>query len=211
MTLLHIAAQADPGRLRGLAFASDHSRPEQAAQRLAGGQYRLALLELPPEDRQLLPLCATPRGGTALLVIGSADPVACLRAGADLCLPSEVTPRELRARLQALLRLQTQTPAGEAPWLSLGLPLLGLGTRQVALNRDEQRLLEALARHGGVLDRPRLEEWLWGEPQETGPQRLQRLIAGTRRKLAALGQQETLETLRGSGYRLSRPLQLRER
>lgn len=211
MTLLHIATQANPERLRGLAFASDHCRPEQAAQRLAGGQYRLALLELPPADRRSLPLCATPRGSTALLVIDSADPVACLRAGADLCLPGDVTPRELRARLQALLRRQDQAPAGEAPWLSLGFPLMGLGPRQVSLNRDEQRLLETLTRHRGVLERAALEEWLWGEAQEAGPQRLQRLIGSARRKLAALGLEENLETLRGSGYRLTRPLLLRER
>ena len=208
MPLLHIALAPNPGRVRCLPFVSHHSRPGQAAQRLAGGQYRLALVELPPQDQRLLPLCAAPRGGTSLLVIGSTDPVACLRAGADLCLPSEVTPRELRARLQALLRLQAQPPAGEEPWLSLGLPLLGVGARLVTLNRDEQRLLEALTRHGGVLDRPWLEEWLWGAPQETGPQRLQRLIASTRRKLATLGLQEALETLRGSGYRLVRPLQV---
>lgn len=211
MSLLYVALEHAPARLRGLAFASSHIGPDQAAPRLADGQFRLAVLELPAHDPWLLPLCAAPRGRTALLVLGNADPVACLRAGADLCLPAEVTPRELRARLQALLRLQGQPPADETPWLSPGFPLMGLGTRQVSLTRDEQRLLEALARHGGVLPREKLEEWLWGETQEAGPHRLQRLVGGARRKLALLGLEDSLETLRGSGYRLTRPLLLRER
>ncbi|MDF3932553.1 winged helix-turn-helix domain-containing protein [Pseudomonas citronellolis] len=208
MALLHIAPAANP-RLPGLALPLQRARPEQAQRLLAGGHFRLAIIELADDHPQLLPLCAAPRGATALLVLGTQRRVACLRAGADLCLPQDVTGRELHARVQALLRRQSATPPDDGAWLSLGLPMLGLGARQVALSRDEQRLLEVLARHGGVVPRAVLEELLWGEVQEAGAARLNRLAGATRRKLVQLGLPDELQAVRGLGYRLGMALELR--
>ncbi|KAF1051660.1 MAG: hypothetical protein GAK43_02299 [Stenotrophomonas maltophilia] len=122
----------------------------------------------------------------------------------------ESDPQRLSARLQVLRRGQAAIQAPAELWLSLGLPRLGSGERSVGLSLEEQRLLEALARHGGVLPRGQLEALLWNDHQDAHPARLHRLAANVRRKLGEVGAEQTLETLRGFGYRLNQPLALRE-
>ncbi|SDI69729.1 winged helix-turn-helix domain-containing protein [Pseudomonas panipatensis] len=214
MSLLYVTRDADGSRARDLPLAASYASPEQARHLMTTGQFQLVVLELPAQYPALLSLCAAPRGQAALLVLhgcGASNSVACLRAGADLCLPVEVSARELRARVQALLRSVPAPADAIGLWLSLGLPQLGLGARRVELTRDEQRLLELFGRHGGVIPIARLEEALWGDGGDIQPARLQRRIAALRRKLAELGAGDCLETLRGYGYRLKRSLLLRER
>ena len=141
------------------------------------------------------------------------DRVAGLEMGADDYLTKPFQPRELVARVGAVLRRMGE-PRGVAPPLALLDLVIDADAREVrrtdeviALTRVEFDLLSALAeRPGAVLSRGQLGERIFGEAFESDDRTIDSHVKNLRRKLGRpTGGGEYLETVRGVGYRAARP------
>jgi DNA-binding response OmpR family regulator len=136
------------------------------------------------------------------------DRVLGLELGADDYVPKPFSPRELVARVKAVLRrAQPRPPSDE---LRLGGVELRRGAREATasgapldLTMKEFDLLACFLEHPGLaLTREQLLEQVWGLEFPGGTRTVDQHVAQLRAKLrGAL----TIETLRGVGYKLVRP------
>lgn len=138
------------------------------------------------------------------------DRVAGLRAGGDDYLPKPFSFQELIARLEAIVRRQSQ-PAGDVATRlvvgSLALDLLGRtarrGKRTIELLNKEFQLLEYLVRHAGqVVTRTMLIEAIWDYDFNPGTNIVDVHISRLRAKIDGTGEPPMIRTIRGAGYRL---------
>jgi two-component system phosphate regulon response regulator PhoB len=139
------------------------------------------------------------------------DKVAALDAGADDYVTKPFSPRELVARIRAVLRRRAPQ-LGEAPVEIAGLRLdpaaheVRGGDRRLALSPTEFRLLHFLMTHPGrVHARARLLDAVWGADAALEERTVDVHVRRLRQALAASGHEALLETVRGSGYRLREP------
>lgn len=80
---------------------------------------------------------------------------------------------------------------------------LSLGERKVELSLTEVKILEELMRRREeVVSRDRLLEKIWDDQVFVDDNTLNVYVTRVRKKLAALGIEEALQTVRGQGYRL---------
>jgi DNA-binding response OmpR family regulator len=146
---------------------------------------------------------------------GTDDIVKGLEAGADDYLTKPVMPRELPARIRALMRrARLASEAGEGTSLSFGdleiVPQAGSARkagRELSLTRTELRLLcELASRPGRVMSRPELLERVWGYDY-FGDTRLVDVHIGRLRAKVETdpSNPRLLVTVRGLGYRLAPP------
>ncbi|HEV3055257.1 MAG TPA: response regulator transcription factor [Solirubrobacteraceae bacterium] len=132
-----------------------------------------------------------------------ADRVAGLELGADDYVPKPFSPRELTARIKAVLRRGGRT---EEDLLSLGPVTVSVAAREVHLDGQEleltQRefdLLEYLVRNSGrVVGRDELLEAVWGFVSPGQTRTVEVHVAQLRRKLGHPG---LIRTVRGVGYK----------
>ncbi len=137
-----------------------------------------------------------------------ADRVSGLELGADDYVTKPFSPRELSARVKALLR-RTGPPRPPAA-LELGDVHIDPEAREVdvagarvELTGKEFDLLAYLARNAGiVVSRDQLLDRVWGMTYAAGTRTVDVHVAQLRRKL---GRPELIRTLRGSGYKAVRP------
>jgi DNA-binding response OmpR family regulator len=135
------------------------------------------------------------------------DRVAGLELGADDYVTKPFSPRELSARIKAVLRrtegaLQTEV-------LTLGDVVVARDSREVTvagrpveLTAKEFELLAFLAEHPGkVVSRDLLLEHVWGMSYAGGTRTVDVHVAQLRRKL---GRPELIQTVRGAGYKAAR-------
>jgi DNA-binding response OmpR family regulator len=121
-------------------------------------------LRADPRTRRLPLLMLTARGEPTDRIVG-------LEIGADDYLPKPFEPRELLARVKALLRRAQPEPAGDEV-LAFGRLEVDLGARQARLDgrpcdltSHQFDLLAVLARHPGrVMSRDRIMDALKGHP-----------------------------------------------
>jgi DNA-binding response OmpR family regulator len=133
------------------------------------------------------------------------DRVAGFELGADDYVPKPFSPRELAARIKAILRRADRRPDDEV--LAEGVICLRRDSREVTvggaaveLTTKEFDLLACFLEHAGiVLSRERLLDLVWGMTYPGGTRTVDMHVAQLRRKL---GDAEAIRTVRGAGYKL---------
>lgn len=152
-------------------------------------------------------LMLTARGDETDRIVG-------LELGADDYLPKPFNPRELVARIRAILRrAETADTIEETAVLTAGSLVIDPGSRTVTLNRRaielttaEFDLLRALTKNAGrVLSREQLLEKVHGQGWAAYERSVDVHISRIRQKLEDDPKNPTLlKTVRGVGYLLSR-------
>jgi DNA-binding response OmpR family regulator len=132
------------------------------------------------------------------------DRVVGLEIGADDYVTKPFSPRELVARMKAILR--RSEPQIDYDLLELGDVSLDRGTHDVTIDgrpveltaKEFDLLAYFLANPGAVLSRDVLLDRVWGVSYPGGTRTVDVHVAQLRRKL---GRPELIRTLRGSGYK----------
>jgi DNA-binding response OmpR family regulator len=136
------------------------------------------------------------------------DRVTGLELGADDYLTKPFSPRELVARMKAVLRRTDGRSAEDV--LTLGDVTLNRDAREVTvedrpveLTTKEFDLLATLLENPGiVISRDQLLDRVWGMTYPGGTRTVDVHVAQLRRKL---GRPELIRTVRGAGYKAARP------
>ena len=181
--------------------------------------FELAILDVGLPDLGGFALCRQLRARGDLPVIfltarqEEADRVLGFELGADDYVPKPFSPRELVARVRAVLR--RARAAGDAAGAS-PVPVTGFEHdsdgmrvryrgRLLDLTRYEYGLLAALlARPGAVLSRAQLMDRVWGDALETGDRTIDTHVKTLRAKLHAITPDvDPIRTHRGLGYSLA--------
>jgi two-component system, OmpR family, phosphate regulon response regulator PhoB len=141
------------------------------------------------------------------------DKVAGLEGGADDYITKPFSPRELLARINAVLRRSTPAEGTERIDIE-GLVLdqsshrVSSGERTVALGPTEYRMLAFFMTHPErVYTREQLLDRVWGGNVYVEERTIDVHIRRLRKALEEFGYDRLIQTVRGSGYRFSaRPL-----
>jgi DNA-binding response OmpR family regulator len=172
---------------------------------------RLAILDLQLPDTDGFDVCRAIRACSRVPVLmltardEEVDRVAGLELGADDYVTKPFSPRELVARVHAVLR--RSEPAVEDELLLAGDVVLDRRSQtavvdgvEVELTTREFALLWHLAeRRGVVVGRERILERVWGISFPGGTRTVDVHVGQLRRKL---GRPALIRTIRGSGYKL---------
>jgi DNA-binding response OmpR family regulator len=173
---------------------------------------RFVVLDLGLPDVDGFDLCRRLRSGgdVPILILTArdeeADRIIGLELGADDYVTKPFSPRELVARVRAVLRRVDPTPV-EPHLLDVGELRLDLRSRSVSMGGSnvqlrtlEFELLAELARHRGhVVTRERLLDRVWGMTFAGGTRTIDVHVAQLRKKL---GRPDVIQTVRGVGYRI---------
>jgi two-component system, OmpR family, catabolic regulation response regulator CreB len=193
-----------------------------AQQQLAAQHFDAVVLDVGLPDGNGLDLCRSLRASTGplasmpILILSARgeefDRVLGLELGADDYLPKPFSPRELVARLRALLRRSATSPAAAAKSMN-GFTIDSAGQRislqgkVLELTRREYGLLaELLQAKGRILSRDRLLHAVWGMDADSTDRTVDTHIKTLRAKLRAVdadADAEHISTHRGMGYSLS--------
>ncbi|MFA9217097.1 MAG: phosphate regulon transcriptional regulator PhoB [Sphingomonadaceae bacterium] len=137
------------------------------------------------------------------------DKIMALESGADDYITKPFSPREMLARVHAVLRRgQASSYAAPDAVQMAGLRLdprtlrVTAGSRQLALGRVEFKLLNFLMHHPErVHTRAQLLDQVWGNSVYLDERTVDTHVGRLRSALQPSGHQEHIETVRGSGYR----------
>jgi two-component system OmpR family response regulator len=188
---------------------------EVAYTRLERGGIELVVLDVLMPELDGFALCRRMRatGRVPIVFLSSrgeeVDRVLGLDLGADDYLAKPFSPRELVARVAAVLRRSADrlVPAPQ-PVLAVGRVTidrdrheLRVGERQLDATATELRLLSSLAAHPGrVLSRGQLIAAVYGDDHHISERTIDTHVRNLRAKLAASGA-DVIETVHGVGYR----------
>jgi len=187
---------------------------EQALDELGRHPIRLVVLDIGLPGIDGFEVCRRLRArtGVPILILSARDDevdrVAGLEAGADDYVVKPFSPRELVARVKAILRR-----AGDGGGAVEGIVLsagdveldraartVSAGSEPVELTGREFDLLAALLSHPGiVLSRDRLLETAWGGGFPGGTRTVDVHVGQLRAKL---GRPDLIQTVRGAGYKV---------
>ena len=159
-------------------------------------------LRAEPRTRDLPIIMLTAHGGEADKVVG-------LETGADDYVTKPFSPRELMARIQAVLRRRSPHAAEDIACVG-GLQLdpqthrVSAGAVELKLGPTEFRLLHFLMTHTErVHSRLQLLDQVWGDHVYVEERTVDVHIRRLRATLARTGHDTLIQTVRGNGYRLS--------
>jgi DNA-binding response OmpR family regulator len=203
----------------GFAVISAKNAAEAAA--LASGA-DLVVLDLMLPDGSGFDLirgwrAATPSRPMPIIVLSSrdaeADRVAALESGADDYVTKPFSPREIVARVRAVLRrsapsaVAARSQAKQAPPLSTDARTrrAEVSGRALDLTRVEFDLLATLlGSPGRVFTRAELIDRVWGDGFRITDRTIDSHVKALRKKIGEAGAEPSwIETVRGVGYRLS--------
>jgi DNA-binding response OmpR family regulator len=173
---------------------------------------RVVVLDLALPDLDGLEVCRRLRASRRVPILiltardEEVDRIVGLELGADDYMTKPFSPRELVARVRAILRRAEPEEPEESMLIELGDVQLDRRLRRVAvagsivaLRTLEFELLAELAENAGqVVTRDRLLERVWGVAFAGGTRTVDVHVAQLRKKLA---RPELIETVRGVGYR----------
>lgn len=194
-----------------------------ALARTAGAGASLAVLDVGLPDGSGFDLLREIRrvGNLPVIMLTSraeeVDRVVGLELGADDYVAKPFSPRELAARVRAVLRRSTATNSVTVPRPEDATSAVVVDAdrraatfcgQSLELTRYEFRLLEVLAgAPGTVFNRSQLLDLVWDDPGSTIDRTVDTHIKQLRAKLRAIrAEPDPLETLRGEGYRLRQGL-----
>lgn len=184
------------------------------------GDIRLAVLDIGLPDTSGFDLCKQIRARAPLPIIfltardGELDRVLGLEIGADDYVVKPFSPRELCARVKAVLRrcdepsAEGSTAGGARSSTPFEVDEKRLQIRYfgepLPLSSTEFRLLQALcAQPGRVYSRAQLMESAWEEPEAAMERTVDAHVKSLRSKLRAICEEpEAVQTHRGLGYSL---------
>lgn len=188
------------------------THPDAGLRALKADPPDLLVLDIMLPDMDGLTVCRKVREASRIPIImltargDVADRIVGLEMGADDYLPKPFEPRELVARMQAVLR----RGAGEDHEIVRVGPLevnattrsASLNGRALALTSAEFELLSLLVRHRGrVLSRDRIMEAMRGIDWEAYDRSIDVLVSRVRQKLGDDAKRSTfIRTVRGIGY-----------
>lgn len=176
--------------------------------------YSLILLDLMNGGRDGVSVCKAIRETRDVPIIvvttrrDEETMLAAFAAGADDYLTAPFEPRELIARVRAVLRRYGASRSGTQQCLHLGEMVIDCerhelvaGDERIALREREFALLVALARRrGAVVSRADLLDAVWGDAGAGDPRKVDACMAKLRRIVAHTPIR--IETVWGIGYRL---------
>ena len=178
----------------------------------------LLILDLMMPGLDGLEVCKALRakgGATPILMLTAKstelDRVLGLELGADDYLTKPFSPRELVARVAAVLRrTSAQVVPAPRPVLAIGPVTIDrdrhavrVGDAELVVTATELRLLATLALHKGrVLSRSQLIATVYGDDHHISARTIDTHVRNLRAKLAAAGA-PVIETVHGVGYRCS--------
>ena len=188
---------------------------EEALVELRRHPVRLVILDIGLPGIDGFEVCRRIAGEVPVIMLTARDEepdrVAGLEVGADDYVAKPFSPRELTARVKAVLRRANRPPGSGAAnavadVLEVGPVALRRGAREVRVDGDEieltQRefdLLEYLLRHAGqVVSRDQLLESVWGFRSLGETRTVEVHVAQLRKKLGRPG---LIRTVRGLGYK----------
>jgi DNA-binding response OmpR family regulator len=172
----------------------------------------LVLLDVMLPDGDGRDLCREFRGSSDVPIVmltargEDVDKIIGLELGADDYVAKPFSPRELAARIRAILR--RAEPGSHDDVLTAGDIVLRRSSRTVTVDAvpvemttKEFELLACFIEHRGiVLSRERLLDVAWGISYPGGTRTVDQHVAQLRRKL---GGSEAIRTVRGAGYKLT--------
>jgi DNA-binding response OmpR family regulator len=184
---------------------------EEALQELDREVCRLVVLDVGLGGIDGFEVCRRIRGRSSVPIVmltardEEADRVAGLELGADDYVAKPFSPRELAARIKAVLRRGGRDAPDDA--LAAAGIRLCRSTRHVSVDGDEVELtakefdlLACFLEHPEiVLSRERLLDRVWGITYPGGTRTVDVHVAQLRRKL---GRPQLIKTVRGAGYKL---------
>ena len=187
---------------------------EEALAELGRHQVRIVILDirLPGIDGFDVARLVRARSDVPILMLTARDEepdrVAGLELGADDYLTKPFSPRELVARMKAVLRRTDGRSAEDV--LALDDVVLNRQAREVAVDgrtvelttKEFDLLATLLANPGIVVSRDQLLDRVWGMTYPGGTRTVDVHVAQLRRKL---GRPELIRTVRGAGYKTIRP------
>jgi len=183
------------------------------------GEHVLVVLDVMLPDGSGLELLKTLRTSSNVPVIllsavgDAVDRILGLQIGADDYLAKPFDPRELAARIHAILRRTRDTPAGGSEIkvgdvaMSASRRLVVRDETPVELTAVEFNVLECLLRNAGnIVSRETLAERALGRPLAAFDRSVDVHVHNLRKKISATPD-ERIKTIRGIGYMYAPPLE----
>lgn len=203
-------------------FEVTHVTTASAALEVLAGSYALAILDVGLPDMSGFDLCAEIRKSSALPVLfltardSEIDRILGLELGGDDYVTKPFSPREVVARVRAILRRANNSAAGSASATAIqrhgslehdpdAMTITSHGKAMNLTAHEYKLLVTFMSRPGRIFTREQLLERAWEDPGSAMDRTVDAHVKSLRAKIRACSPDGTdpIETRRGLGYTLS--------